>query len=60
MYSIFEFFYIMWMQSALNGSNSNLSDTMGRPFATSFSAQTASSGAVLNQSGGMQHKNLLE
>lgn len=50
----------MWMQSALNGSNSNLSDTMGRPFATSFSAQTASSGAVLNQSGGMQHKNLLE
>ncbi|CAA2966671.1 probable NOT transcription complex subunit VIP2 isoform X1 [Olea europaea subsp. europaea] len=38
--------------SALNGSNSNLSDTMGRPFATSFSAQTASSGAVLNQSGG--------
>ncbi|KAG8374864.1 hypothetical protein BUALT_Bualt10G0039900 [Buddleja alternifolia] len=40
------------LQSALNGSNSNLPDSTGRAFATSFSAQSGSSGAVLNQSGG--------
>ncbi|KAL2525056.1 NOT2/NOT3/NOT5 family [Abeliophyllum distichum] len=38
--------------SAMNGSNSNLPDTTGRAFTTSFSAHPASSGAVLNQSGG--------
>ncbi|KAL6556760.1 hypothetical protein OROHE_006636 [Orobanche hederae] len=38
--------------SGLNGSNSNLPDNTGRSFATSFSAQSGSSGAVLNQSGG--------
>ncbi|GFQ01351.1 probable not transcription complex subunit vip2 [Phtheirospermum japonicum] len=42
------------MQSGLNGSNSNLSDNTGRAFATSFSAQSGSSGAVLNQSGNVQ------
>lgn len=40
------------LSSGLNGSNSNLSDNAGRVFATSFSAQSGSSGAVLNQSGG--------
>ncbi|XP_011081024.1 probable NOT transcription complex subunit VIP2 isoform X2 [Sesamum indicum] len=40
------------LSSGLNGSNSNLPDNTGRAFATSFSAQSGSSGAVLNQSGG--------
>lgn len=48
----------MWTQSGLNGSNSNLADNNGRAFATSFSAQSGSSGAVLNQSGGMHYKML--
>ncbi|CAA3008413.1 Hypothetical predicted protein [Olea europaea subsp. europaea] len=46
--------------SALNGSNSNLPDATGRAFATPFSAPPASSGAVLNQSGGIQYKKLFE
>lgn len=49
----------MWTQSGLNGSNSNIPDNAGRAFATSFSAQSGSSGAALNQSGGMRYK-LLE
>ncbi|KAL6550041.1 hypothetical protein OROMI_020529 [Orobanche minor] len=40
------------LSSGLNGSNSNLPDNTGRSFGTSFSAQSGSSGAVLNQSGG--------
>ncbi|KAL3818103.1 hypothetical protein ACJIZ3_004008 [Penstemon smallii] len=38
----------------MNGSNSNLPDGSGRAFATSFNAQSGSSGAVLNQSGNIQ------
>lgn len=40
------------LSSGLNGSNSNIPDNNGRAFATSFSAQSGSTGAVLNQSGG--------
>ncbi|KAL6556357.1 hypothetical protein OROGR_005645 [Orobanche gracilis] len=40
------------MPSGLDGSKSNLPDNTGRSFATSFSAQSGSSGAVLSQSGG--------
>ncbi|CAA0842244.1 NOT2 / NOT3 / NOT5 family [Striga hermonthica] len=40
------------LSSGLNGSNSNLPDNTGRAFTTSFSAQSGSSGAVLNQSAG--------
>ncbi|KAL8543761.1 hypothetical protein ACS0TY_004357 [Phlomoides rotata] len=40
------------LSSGLNGSNSNITDNTGRAFTTSFSAQSGSSGAVLNQSGG--------
>ncbi|XP_042055631.1 probable NOT transcription complex subunit VIP2 isoform X1 [Salvia splendens] len=39
------------LSSGLNGSNSNIPDNAGRAFATSFSAQSGSSGAALNQSG---------
>ena len=45
----------MWTQSGLNGSNSNIPDSTGRAFTTSFSAQSGSSGAVLNQSSGMHY-----
>ncbi|KAK6137531.1 hypothetical protein DH2020_028729 [Rehmannia glutinosa] len=45
-------FYFAIQLSGLNGSNSNLPDNTGRAFTTSFSAQSGSSGAVLNQSGG--------
>ncbi|KAL3647201.1 hypothetical protein CASFOL_008169 [Castilleja foliolosa] len=44
------------LSSGLNGSNSNLPDNTGRAFATSFSAQSGSSGAVLNQSGAVHYK----
>ncbi|KAK6137539.1 hypothetical protein DH2020_028724 [Rehmannia glutinosa] len=44
-------FYFAIQLSGLNGSNSNLPDNTGRAFATSLSAQSGSSGAVLNQSG---------
>lgn len=47
------------MQSGLNGSNSNLPDNTGRAFTTSFTAQSGSSGAVLNQSGGTHFKLLI-
>ncbi|XP_047941999.1 probable NOT transcription complex subunit VIP2 isoform X3 [Salvia hispanica] len=40
------------LSSGLNGSNSNIPDSTGRAFTTSFSAQSGSSGAVLNQSSG--------
>ncbi|KAL6501652.1 hypothetical protein OROGR_026785 [Orobanche gracilis] len=42
------------LSSGLNGSNSNLPDNTGRSFSTSFSAQSGSSGSVLNQSGNVQ------
>ncbi|KAK6158108.1 hypothetical protein DH2020_005422 [Rehmannia glutinosa] len=45
-------FYFAIQLSGLNGSNSNLPDNTGRAFTTLFSAQSGSSGAVLNQSGG--------
>ncbi|OVA14148.1 NOT2/NOT3/NOT5 [Macleaya cordata] len=40
--------------SALNESNSNLPDTTGRPFATSFSAQSASASPVYHHAGSIQ------
>ncbi|KAG6382536.1 hypothetical protein SASPL_157789 [Salvia splendens] len=51
--------YRMWSDffvrgtECLNGSNSNIPDSTGRTFTTSFSAQSGSSGAVLNQSSGI-------
>ncbi|RZC72907.1 hypothetical protein C5167_048386 [Papaver somniferum] len=42
------------LNSALNDSNSNLPDTTGRPFAASFSAQSASATPVYHHAGTVQ------
>ncbi|KAJ4952395.1 hypothetical protein NE237_029227 [Protea cynaroides] len=42
------------LNSGLNGSSSNLSDTAGRPFGSSFSVQSASTASVYHHTGNVQ------
>ncbi|KAK9101924.1 hypothetical protein Sjap_019178 [Stephania japonica] len=42
------------LNSALNGTNSNIPDTSGRSFSTSFSSQSAASSPVFHHSGAIQ------
>ncbi|KAK8683545.1 hypothetical protein V6N13_039604 [Hibiscus sabdariffa] len=44
----------IWLQSSINGSASNLQDSSGRSFATSFSGQSGAASPVFHHAGNIQ------